>query len=151
MNRSADLRPGVLNPLSEAAPRPPLFYKILQNIGNPAPSIRLVCGMSVKRLFGFQGKPARSEKGNMDPKICICCAGRMTAVSPRNPNLCLSCEQLVEDDSAELERLLSDADQSEDSNQVRPGEVEHEPALGGSDAHRSSTQALVHSGFVPWV
>jgi hypothetical protein len=31
----------------------------------------------------------------------------MTAVSPRNPNLCLSCEQLVEDDSAELERLFA--------------------------------------------
>jgi len=31
----------------------------------------------------------------------------MTVVSPRNPNLCLSCEQLTEGDSAELERLLS--------------------------------------------
>jgi hypothetical protein len=34
----------------------------------------------------------------------------MTAVSSRNPNLCLSCEQLVEDDSAELDRLLSDTE-----------------------------------------
>ena len=42
----------------------------------------------------------------------------MTAVSPRNPNLCLSCEQLVEDDSAELERLLFAAEHPEFVNRI---------------------------------
>ena len=31
----------------------------------------------------------------------------MTAGSPRNPNICLSCEQLLDDDCAELERLMA--------------------------------------------
>ncbi len=38
--------------------------------------------------------------------ICICCAGRMTVPCPRNPNICLSCEQLLEDDSAALDKLM---------------------------------------------
>jgi hypothetical protein len=56
----------------------------------------------------------------------------MTAVSPRNPNLCLSCEQLVEDDSAELDRLLSAVDHVEIKDRCESGtgaeEVSHEVA-----------------------
>ena len=32
----------------------------------------------------------------------------MTVPSPRNPNICLSCEQLLEDDCAALEQLLAE-------------------------------------------
>lgn len=32
----------------------------------------------------------------------------MTVPSPRNPNLCLSCEQLLEDDCAALEQLMAE-------------------------------------------
>lgn len=42
----------------------------------------------------------------MTNEICICCAEKMTTASPRNPNICLSCEQLLEDDCSELEKLL---------------------------------------------
>ena len=44
----------------------------------------------------------------MSNTICICCAGRMTVPSPRNPNVCLSCEQLLEDDGAALEQLMAE-------------------------------------------
>ena len=40
--------------------------------------------------------------------ICICCAGRMTVPCPRNPNICLSCEQLLDDDCAALEQLMAE-------------------------------------------
>lgn len=40
--------------------------------------------------------------------ICICCAGRMTQPSPRNPNICPGCEQLLEDDCAALEQLMAE-------------------------------------------
>jgi hypothetical protein len=40
-------------------------------------------------------------------EICICCAEKMTASSPRNPNICASCEQLLDSECAELERLLA--------------------------------------------
>ena len=43
----------------------------------------------------------------MSLKICRCCAGKMTVSSPRNPNICLSCEQLLDDDGARLETLLA--------------------------------------------
>jgi hypothetical protein len=33
----------------------------------------------------------------------------MAAISPRNPNVCISCEQLLEDDCAELDALLASA------------------------------------------
>jgi len=41
----------------------------------------------------------------------------MTAVSPRNPNLCLSCEQLLEDESTELDRLLTAGEYPESTSQ----------------------------------
>jgi hypothetical protein len=44
----------------------------------------------------------------MSNTICICCAGRMKVPSPRNPNVCLSCEQLLEDDCNALEHLLAE-------------------------------------------
>lgn len=44
----------------------------------------------------------------MSNTICICCTGRMTVPSPRNPNICLSCEQLLDDDCAALEQLLAE-------------------------------------------
>ena len=43
---------------------------------------------------------------NMSCQICRCCGGRMAQSSPRNPNLCAACEQLLADDCAELERLM---------------------------------------------
>lgn len=49
----------------------------------------------------------------MSNTICICCAGRMTAGSPRNPNICLSCEQLLDDDCAALEKLMADTSPAE--------------------------------------
>ena len=39
--------------------------------------------------------------------ICRCCAGKMVAGSPRNPHICISCEQLLEDDCMELDALLA--------------------------------------------
>jgi hypothetical protein len=42
----------------------------------------------------------------MRVEICQCCAAKMNIPSPRNPNICLSCEQLLEDDCAELNRVL---------------------------------------------
>ena len=45
----------------------------------------------------------------------------MTAVSPYNPNLCLSCEQLIEGDSAELEQLLAAAEDSGNAGQPARG------------------------------
>jgi hypothetical protein len=39
--------------------------------------------------------------------ICVCCAGKMTAGSPRNPNMCISCEQLLDDDCLQLNELLA--------------------------------------------
>jgi hypothetical protein len=42
----------------------------------------------------------------MSPQICMCCSEKMTVGSPRNPNICPSCEQLLEDDCAALNRLL---------------------------------------------
>lgn len=50
----------------------------------------------------------------------------MTAVSSRNPNLCLGCEQLMADESAELERLLFAADHPEHVNRV-----ESDPLVAG--------------------
>jgi len=50
----------------------------------------------------------------------------MTVVSPHNPNLCLGCEQLAEDDSAELERLLLAALQSTRPWQITPGLAAHQ-------------------------
>ena len=41
--------------------------------------------------------------------ICRCCAGKMTAGSPRNPNVCVSCEQLLDDDCMQLDALLASA------------------------------------------
>lgn len=52
--------------------------------------------------------PVGVEEGiSMSMEICRCCAGRMTKASPRNPNLCPSCEQLLADDCADIERLLA--------------------------------------------
>ena len=42
----------------------------------------------------------------MSNTICICCAGRMAVPCPRNPNICLSCEQLLDDDGTALEQLM---------------------------------------------
>ncbi len=35
----------------------------------------------------------------MWPTICHCCGGKMNVASPTNPNICLSCEQMLLDDS----------------------------------------------------
>jgi hypothetical protein len=43
----------------------------------------------------------------MSLEICRCCAGKMTESSPRNPNICVSCEQLLEDDGMRLDALLA--------------------------------------------
>lgn len=43
----------------------------------------------------------------MSNEICICCAEKMAASSPRNPNICPGCEQLLADDCFELEKLLA--------------------------------------------
>ncbi|HTD65198.1 MAG TPA: hypothetical protein VK846_01545 [Candidatus Limnocylindria bacterium] len=43
----------------------------------------------------------------MPLQICRCCAGKMTASSPRNPNVCVACEQLLDDDTANLNTLLA--------------------------------------------
>lgn len=37
-------------------------------------------------------------------QICQCCGGKMKISSPRNPNICPGCEQLL-DDCAEEQRL----------------------------------------------
>ena len=37
----------------------------------------------------------------------------MTAGSPRNPNICAGCEQLLEDDGGELHRLIASVESAE--------------------------------------
>ncbi len=49
----------------------------------------------------------------MSLEICRCCAGKMTVSSPRNPNICLSCEQLLDDDGTRLETLLASVPEPE--------------------------------------
>jgi hypothetical protein len=72
----------------------------------------------------------------------------MNAVSPRNPNLCLSCEQLAEDDSAELERLLAVAD-PESANPTAPGRSQAELVPVGMDGTPYSDGGGVeHASFV---
>lgn len=39
--------------------------------------------------------------------VCRCCGERITVASPRNPNLCAGCEQLLEDDCVKLDTLLA--------------------------------------------
>jgi hypothetical protein len=73
----------------------------------------------------------------------------MTAISPRNPNLCLSCEQLVEDNSTELERLLAAAEHPQSPGQLAAGSGADEFSPGAAKyAHSSSEQALEYSVFV---
>ena len=47
--------------------------------------------------------------------------------SPRNPNICLNCEQLLEDDCAELDRLMAGIEEPAPIHRIvpdsRPGEV----------------------------
>jgi hypothetical protein len=57
--------------------------------------------------------------------ICVCCAGKMTAGSPRNPNMCISCEQLVDDDCMQDE-LLASVPKPEPAS--RPTEQQEVPA-----------------------
>ncbi len=54
----------------------------------------------------------------MSNTICICCAGRMTVPSPCNPNVCLSCEQLLEDDGAALDKLMPEVQAAEPAEDV---------------------------------
>ena len=42
----------------------------------------------------------------MSLHVCRCCGERMTQSSPRNPNICASCEPVLEDDCAELDKLM---------------------------------------------
>ena len=49
----------------------------------------------------------------MSNTICICCSGRMTMPSPRNPNICPGCEQLLEDDCAALDKLMPEVQAAE--------------------------------------
>lgn len=73
----------------------------------------------------------------MSMHICQCCAGRMSAGSPRNPNICLSCEQLLEDDGAELERLMAGTEPPAADAELngpapeKPAEVVHEVFSSG--------------------
>jgi hypothetical protein len=40
----------------------------------------------------------------------------MTTSSPQNPNICMACEQLLEDDRTELEKLIHGTSPPEDSS-----------------------------------
>ena len=51
-------------------------------------------------------------------QICICCGGRLAGPSPRNPNICLNCEQLLDDDCAELDRLMLEMHEPAGVNRV---------------------------------
>jgi hypothetical protein len=51
-------------------------------------------------------------------QICICCGGRLAGPSPRNPNICLNCEQLLEDDCAELDRLMPEMHEPVEVNRL---------------------------------
>ena len=42
----------------------------------------------------------------MSLHVCRCCGERMTQSSPRNPNICVSCEQLLEDDCEQLDKRM---------------------------------------------
>lgn len=67
----------------------------------------------------------------MDSQVCICCGGRITVASSRNPNLCLSCEQLVEDESVELDRLLFSLEAVAGTANARIAKGEEAPASAG--------------------
>lgn len=56
----------------------------------------------------------------MPNRICICCGGRLVGPSPRNPNICLNCEQLLEDDCAELNRLMAGIEEPGPVHRVVP-------------------------------
>lgn len=62
----------------------------------------------------------------MSLEICRCCAGKMTESSPRNPNICVSCEQLLDDDSMQLDALLASVPHPEPGK--RPTERPEVPA-----------------------
>jgi len=63
----------------------------------------------------------------MSLEICRCCAGKMTESSPRNPNVCVSCEQLLEDDGMELDALLASV--TKPGPETRPTEQQEVPAF----------------------
>ena len=65
----------------------------------------------------------------MAPTVCICCAGKITpaTANSRNPNVCLTCEQLLEDiypeSAAELLKLSLETDETEAHRKVTSGEM----------------------------
>jgi hypothetical protein len=61
-------------------------------------------------------------------QICICCGGRLAGPSPRNPNICLNCEQLLDDDCAELDRLMPEVHEHTVVNRVTE-HIEHDMVI----------------------
>ena len=76
-----------------------------------------------------------TAKGFMSLYICRCCGGKMTAGSPRNPNICISCEQLLDDDCAELEKLIASV---ADSETARRAVVSELPADSADEKNRET-------------
>jgi hypothetical protein len=85
--------------------------------------------VSLTEEFGKQGT-------YMSKQICRCCGGEMISRSSRNPNLCTGCEQLLEDDFAELERLLKS---------VRAEHFGPDPRPPKDDSNQSNDGILFHS------
>ena len=59
----------------------------------------------------------------MSLEICRCCTGKMTESSPRNPNICISCEQLLDDDCMELDALLASVTNPEAKRPAKQQEI----------------------------
>ena len=64
-------------------------------------------------FIGPEPEMRRRGESFMPLRICMCCAEKMTVISPRNPNMCVGCEQLLEDDCAQLDTLIASVPQPE--------------------------------------
>ena len=82
---------------------------------------------------GPTGRSPKQRDLSMSLNICRCCGERMIANSQSNPNICVGCEQLLEDHGAELNAMrthpallrfangwLSQLTGSQERSQVRP-------------------------------
>ncbi len=69
----------------------------------------------------------------MSLEICRCCAGKMTVSSPRNPNICMSCEQLLDDDGTELDALLASATEPDWEKRA----TDHSKEIAASEPHET--------------
>jgi hypothetical protein len=64
----------------------------------------------------------------------------MVMSSPRNPNICAACEQLLEADCAELDALFASVGKSKRT--VRPGENSPDESAADDEHHETYSGAI---------